>query len=170
MTRTAASQQSHREGPRKKRGRLTRALRRGGGQSLVEFSLLLPVMLIIIFGIIDFGMGLRSYISLTNATREGARFAAVGNPAGSYPANCDGSSNTTVTGRVCVSIEGLNLADMTDVSVDYPDGQAPGNSVIVSADYTYNYITPLGDFIAFFSGGALTETLSLSTSTDMRLE
>lgn len=140
------------------------------GQSLVEFSLLLPVMLIIIFGIVDFGMGLRSYISLTNATREGARFAAVGNPPGSFPSECTGSVSTTVVGRTCVAIEGLDLSEVTDVSVDYPDGQAPGNSVVVTADYTYNYITPLGDFISFFTGGALTETILLSTSTDMRLE
>jgi Flp pilus assembly protein TadG len=127
-------------------------------------------MLIIVFGIIDFGWGLRSYISLTNATREGARFAAVGNPAGSFPSECDGATGTTVIGRTCIAVEGLNLSNITDVAVAYPDGQEPGNSVVVSADYTYEYITPLGDFINFFSGGTLTETLSLSTSTDMRLE
>ncbi len=170
MTRTGGIGRKHRPSAQEMGRRLSGTLHGGRGQSLVEFAFLLPVMLIIIFGIIDFGMGLRSYIALTNATREGARFAAVGNPAGSYPTNCDGLSNTTVTGRVCVSIQGLQLADVTDVSVEYPNGEAPGESVIVSADYTYNYITPLGDFIAFFSGGTVTETLSLSTSTDMRLE
>ena len=140
------------------------------GQSLVEFALILPVLMIMVFGIIDFGLGLRSYISLTNATREGARFAAVGNSAGAYPANCDGTSNTTVIGRVCYTIEGLDLADVDTVSVAYPNGQTPGNSVVVSADYTYNYITPIGDIVDFFSGGTFPDSLSLSTSTDMRLE
>ena len=140
------------------------------GQSLVEFALILPVMIILVFGIIDFGMGLRSYISLTNATREGGRFAAIGNSAGAYPADCDGISNTTVIGRVCYTMEGLALADIGTVGVSYPDGQSPGNSVIVSADYTYNYSTPIGDIIDFFSGGTFPDSLSLSTSTDMRLE
>jgi Flp pilus assembly protein TadG len=139
------------------------------GQSLVEFALVLPVLMILIFGIIDFGMGLRSYISLTNAVREGGRFAALGNPAGE-PSDCDGATNTTVIGRVCVAIEGLNLDDLDDVSVSYPSGQAPGNSVLVSAQYTYEYITPLGDIVGFFSGGTFPETLTLATSTDMRLE
>lgn len=170
MTRTAASQREQRPGDPQRRGRLRRLRRGGRGQSLVEFSLLLPVMLIIIFGIIDFGMGLRSYISLTNATREGARFAAVGNPAGSFPSQCNGTTTTTVIGRTCVAVEGLNRSNITSLTVTYPNGQGPGNSVVVSADYTYEYITPLGDFINFFSGGTLTETLSLSTSTDMRLE
>jgi Flp pilus assembly protein TadG len=140
------------------------------GQSLVEFAMVLPLLVILIFGIIDFGMGLRSYISLTNATREGARFAAVGNVAGAYPANCDGTTNTTVIGRVCVAINGLDLAAVDDVSVTYPDGQAPGNSVIVAAQYTYTFITPLGAIVSRISGGSFDDSLTLSTSTDMRLE
>jgi Flp pilus assembly protein TadG len=169
MTSTQATQSSpgtttHPPVRRSRRGRTERA------QSLVEFALVLPVLLIMVFGIIDFGMGIRSYISLTNATREGARFAAVGNVAGAYPTDCDGATSTTVIGRVCVSIEGLDLTQVQVVSVSYPDGEAPGNSVIVAADYTYNYITPLGDFLDFFSGGSFPDSLALSTSTDMRLE
>jgi len=140
------------------------------GQSLVEFSLVLPVLLIMVFGIIDFGMGLRSYISLTNATREGARFAAVGNPAGAYPDDCDGSTSTSAVGRVCVAMEGLDLGDVQTVSVTYPNGQSPGSDVLVTAEYTYNFITPLGDLMGFFSGGVFPNTLDLQTSTDMRLE
>ena len=132
--------------------------------------MVIPLLVILIFGIIDFGMGLRSYVSLTNATREGARFAAVGNVAGSYPANCDGVSNTTVIGRVCVAIEGLDLSALDDVSVTYPDGQAPGNAVVVSAQYTYTFITPLGDMISFVSGGSFDDSLTLDTSTNMRQE
>jgi len=144
--------------------------RRERGQSLVEFALVLPIMMILIFGIIDFGMGLRSYISLTNATREGARYAAVGNEAGAYPTDCDGSTTTSVIGRVCVAMEGLNLSNVGSVSVAYPSGQTPGAEVVVSADYTYDFITPLGDLIGFFSGGSFPDTLNLSTTTDMRLE
>lgn len=136
----------------------------------MEFSLVLPVLLILVFGIIDFGLGLRSYISLTNATREGARFGAVGNPAGSYPGNCDGTTNTTIIGRVCVAIEGLNLTELQYVTVTYPGGQAPGESVVVEAHYHYQYVTPLGDIVNFFSAGALPAYVNLTTSTDMRLE
>ena len=154
----------------RKRTLLGRLFRGGRGQSLVEFALVLPVLTLLIFGIIDFGMGLRSYISLTNATREGARFAAVGNMAGAYPTDCNGSTNTTVVGRVCVAMEGLDLDDVETVAVSYPDGPAPGNQGGVSAQYTYNYITPLGDIANFFTGGTFPDMLSLSTSTDMRLE
>jgi Flp pilus assembly protein TadG len=170
MTHTSTRHRQHRAELPAKRGVLRRLLRGRRGQSLVEFSLVLPVLLIIVFGIVDFGMGLRSYISLTNATREGARFAAVGNPAGSFPSQCNGTTTTTVVGRTCVAVEGLKRSDITSLTVAYPNGQGPGNSVIVSANYTYHYITPLGDIIHFFSGGTLTKTIALSTSTDMRLE
>jgi Flp pilus assembly protein TadG len=149
---------------------LPRLLRGGRGQSLVEFAMVLPILCILIFGVIDFSLGLRSYISLTNATREGARYAAVGNAAGSFPANCDGVTNTTTVGRVCVAMEGLDLDNIDSLSVTYPNGQSPGNSVVVSAEYTHEFITPLADLASFFSGGSFPDTLSLDTSSDMRLE
>jgi Flp pilus assembly protein TadG len=152
------------------RRRGLRAVDKSRGQALVEFAMVLPMLAILIFGIIDFGVAIHSYIALTNATREGARFAAVGNEAGSYPSNCTGSNSTTTIGRVCTAANGLDLADVSSVTVSYPDGQAPGKSVVVSANYTYHFITPLGALTSFFSGGSFPSTISLSASTDMRLE
>ena len=43
------------------------------GASAVEFALLLPVLMMILFGIIEFGMALYRQAILTNASREGAR-------------------------------------------------------------------------------------------------
>ena len=151
--------------------RFARCLVRGGrGQSLVEFALILPVLVILVLGIVDFGMGLRSYISLTNATREGARFAAVGNQAGAYPIDCNGTTNTSVVGRVCVALEGLKLSNVQNVTVSYPNGQMPGESVVVAANFHYQYITPLPDFVDFFSAGSLPEYINMDATTDMRLE
>lgn len=140
------------------------------GQSLVEFALVLPILLILLLGIVDFGMGLRAYVTLTNATREGARFAAVGNPAGTYPADCTGSFSDSAVGRVCTTLSGLDLDGVQTVSVVYPDGQLPGHSVVVSADYQYEFITPLSAVAGFFSGGSFPGHLDLSATSDMRLE
>jgi Flp pilus assembly protein TadG len=46
------------------------------GSSLVETALIAPVLLIILFGIADAGRAFSSYITMTNAVREGARYAA----------------------------------------------------------------------------------------------
>jgi hypothetical protein len=44
------------------------------GQSLVEFALILPVLVLLVFGTIDIGLGFKTYIALTNASREGVRW------------------------------------------------------------------------------------------------
>jgi hypothetical protein len=53
------------------------AWRSSKGQNLVEFALLAPIVFILLFGIIDFGMYLNQRISVQHAVREGARYAAV---------------------------------------------------------------------------------------------
>ena len=47
------------------------------GQAMVEFALCLPILLILVCGIIDFGWIYYNQISINNAAREGARYAAV---------------------------------------------------------------------------------------------
>lgn len=48
------------------------------GQSLVETALVLPIIVLILMGIIDFGLLFNNYLVLNNASREAARIAAVG--------------------------------------------------------------------------------------------
>jgi Flp pilus assembly protein TadG len=48
--------------------------RRRSGQSLVEFVVVLPVMLLVLLMAIDFGRLLFSYVQITNAAREGAAY------------------------------------------------------------------------------------------------
>jgi len=47
------------------------------GASAVEFALILPILIILVFGIVKFGIAYNNYIALTHAAREGARLAAV---------------------------------------------------------------------------------------------
>jgi hypothetical protein len=84
--------------------------------------------------------------------------------------DCDGSTDTTVVGKVCAVMDGLGLSNLSSVSVTYPDGQLPGESVRVSAQYEYNYITPVNALINFFSAGSVGDTITVSSTTDMRLE
>jgi len=48
------------------------------GASAVEFAIILPILIALVFGIVQFGVAYNKYISLTHAAREGARLAAVG--------------------------------------------------------------------------------------------
>jgi Flp pilus assembly protein TadG len=60
---------------------LTRMLKRlgrsDGGAELIEFSLTLPLLLLVVLGIIEFGFLFREYEIVTNAAREGARIASL---------------------------------------------------------------------------------------------
>jgi hypothetical protein len=136
---------------------------------LVEFVLVFPILIILVFGIIDFAMGVRSYVSLTNATREGARYGAVGNDLGGAVTTCEGQGNADVVGRVCSVAEGLHKAQMTVSPSCDPDCD-PGSSLRVEATYQYDFFTPLGDMIDLFSGGSFPESLDLKSTADMRLE
>ena len=117
---------------------------------------------------------LRAYITVSQATREGARYAAVGNPAGAFTSggagDCNGSTGTTAVGKVCSTMKGLNLDNITDVSVTYPDGNHPGESVRVSVTYHYNYITPIQRLLNFFAAGDVGPSIPVTSTVDMRLE
>jgi hypothetical protein len=54
-----------------------RPQRRGRGQALVEFALVIPIFLLVVLALFDLGRIAFSYNALTNATREGARLAIV---------------------------------------------------------------------------------------------
>ena len=47
------------------------------GASAVEFALILPILVILIFGIVEFAIGFNHYITITHAAREGVRRASV---------------------------------------------------------------------------------------------
>src|SRR3990172_7392481 len=59
-------------------GRVLRQL--PGGQSLVEFTVMLPVLLIMLSGLVEYGILLNYYLDVIDAARDAARFAADGDP------------------------------------------------------------------------------------------
>jgi len=56
---------------------LARRSHRSRGQSLVEFALLLPVLIVILMGLLDFGRAIYAYNAVSEAARNGARVAIV---------------------------------------------------------------------------------------------
>jgi len=159
--------------------KLRKVRRREEAQSLAEFALILPMFLILIFGIIDFGMGLRAYITLAQATREGARYGIVGNQAGTFITggfgDCDGTTTTSIVGKVCSTMNGLNLADIQTVTTECPPTVTsppctPGSPIEVHAEYRYHYITPVRSIVNVLSGGSMPGYLTVRSTVTMRQE
>jgi Flp pilus assembly protein TadG len=61
-------------------GEKQRARRRQRGQSLVETAVIVPILLLLVAAVVDFGRIFDAYIVLTNAVREGARYGTLRDP------------------------------------------------------------------------------------------
>jgi Flp pilus assembly protein TadG len=57
--------------------RLRACARAEGGSQLIEFVIVFPILMLLIAGIVDFGMMFRTFEVVTNASREGARVAVL---------------------------------------------------------------------------------------------
>ena len=153
--------------------KLIRARRKNGekGQALVEFALLVPIFLLLLFAVVDFGMGFYSWITVTNADREGARLGAVHAPLNVASSPCFGkaSLDQCIEDRVRDASDLTNEATKMTVTITNATGN-PGQSVVVKVDYDYDLITPLAGLVEFMSGDTIGPTLNLSSTADMRLE
>ena len=76
-------------------------LRGEEGQDIVEFALVLPILMVVLFGIIDFGWIFYSTAMVANSAREGARFAVM-----NYEDSVSSPGNlTTLTNQVKLNVE-----------------------------------------------------------------
>ena len=123
------------------------------GTTAVEFALVLPVFLILILGIFDFGRYFFVQHTIQYATREGARFALVGNRASSIVQVIkDKASPAVDPGELSIAIFPVtgSYGD-PDNWQDMQDAGNPGAFMRVRTKYAYCFLTPI--IGAFFSNG-----------------
>jgi Flp pilus assembly protein TadG len=125
---------------------------------MVEFALVIPIFLVLVFGIIDFGLGLKAWISITNSAREGARIGAVRGTCEEIRQQVKDTSGGLITSD-----------DQIDISPDDCDSTA-GEPVTVTVSYDYELITPLGGMLSILGGVGLPSSLSIESTSDMRVE
>ena len=127
------------------------------GATAVEFALLLPLLLMMVFGLIDFGRALNAQLTLTQAAREGARLAALGAP---VPA---------VTARTQTAAAGLG-GSVTVTVTSCPAGATQASDAVVHASYSFQFITPVGALAGFLNGGGFGSPIALTATGDMPCE
>ena len=129
---------------------------------------MLPILLLVFAGIVDFALLFQRYLTLSNAAREGARIAVL-----------PGYSQTDVQNRVTQYVqEGTGdstaspTATLTTVTID-PDGAGgkPGfPAAQVTVSLTHNYLV-LGPISRMFGGGAGSfSSITLTVRSTMRVE
>jgi Flp pilus assembly protein TadG len=106
------------------------------GQTMTEFALILPLLVVLLFGIIQFGIIFNDYVTLTDAARAGARTGAVSR----------GNSNPSAACVNQVMNASGNLVQ-ANLTVSCTSPWTPGSDVTVSASYPYN-INLLGWVVA----------------------
>ena len=96
------------------------------GQSMTEFAVVLPVLVLVLFAILQLGIAFNNYLTLTDAVRAGGRTAAVSRRA----------SNPTNVAVTRVRAAGSNL-NQSSLNVTVTSTWQPGADVTVRATYPY---------------------------------
>jgi hypothetical protein len=122
--------------------RALRNFHRGtAGGPIVEFAIIVPVLLLLLFGIVDFARAFFQRNNLVAAAREGARFAAV------MEAPC--GNEAAIRARVISYFSGVgspapaNTAASIPITMDCTTPTSPTNIMVEIVNYPFNPITPL---------------------------
>lgn len=141
----------------KRMGRSLERWREERGQAMVEFALILPILLLLIVGIVEFGRAWHIMQVMTDAAREGARKAAI----------FDETIDSTDVVNVITGELGRSGVDPAKTDIDVVDwNAAPGQPVTVTLGYDYRF-TFFGPIIGWTTGQS---TIPLTTSFQMRNE
>lgn len=104
------------------------------GQTAVEFALAAPILVVLLLGIIQFGVAFHDYVTITDAARAGARKAVV--------ARFNGGTFDSAKQAVRDSASQLDQTKL-DPEVTDPSGLTAGSTVTVTVTYPYSIDIPL---------------------------
>jgi Flp pilus assembly protein TadG len=144
------------------------------GAALVEFALAVPLLLVVIAGVVDFGFAFQRYEVITNAAREGARMATL---PGYTSTEVDAYVRSYVQQGLSMSTSALNTAMPSgSVTVSYTPVTVPAvgggtksvDTAQVDVSYQHNWLL-LGPILSLI-GGNWGTSITLTASSQMRME
>ena len=131
-----------------------RYLHNNRGVAAVEFAICLPILIVLVFGSIEFGLMFYNKQVITNASREGVRSGIV--------TETETADIIQIVENYCddnlISLNGANELQAGSITVSGPDGD---NDLTVRVDYDYNFL---------FAGILGFDQITLSGQTIMRME
>ena len=125
------------------------------GAGLVEFAILAPLFVMLLFGLVEFGLALYSKGVVTNASREGARFGVVY----ATPPKTEGE----ITAKVQEYLTKSGFTDTANINIAWAEGTS-GRSLSVTVAYPYHFQV-LPNFVAGFTGSP-----TITANTEMLME
>jgi len=153
------------------------------GASAVEFAIILPLLVVFLFGIIEFSLMFYDKAVITNASREGARYGILFTPEPRMPIiDEDGRKGIgTIVDDYCKNhlvTFGTDTEQITEVDLEKQDGTVKKNTrceeaddqLVVTVTYHYDFLLVPNMLAAFFSGGAFGSGSDIAAVTRMRCE
>jgi len=137
------------------------------GQSLVEMAISLVVLLWLLSGAVEFGLGFFQFIQLRDAAQEGALYGSIHPPASSSSSD---ANRLAIIARVrSQSNSPVDLSDTSAVTVTVTTTGSGciTDAVVVTVAYTHDLFMP---FAELFTGGAGTIPISASTTDTILVE
>lgn len=121
------------------------------GQAMVELAIILPILLLIVMGIIEFGFMINSYLTISNISREGARAAIVGN------------SYSDIENLIINCSPNLDSSKLNISISPSQESRKSGDTLTVYIIYNYELTVPIISSI-------FNDTVVLNAQTSMRIE
>ena len=131
------------------------------GASAVEFAIVLPLLVLFVFGIIEFGIIFYDKAMITNASREGARKGIVFRDPRVTVGEIQSVVNNYCSGKL------ITFGTNTGPTITVPSGECVNHNdqLIVNVTYQYDFL-----LIPNFIGGVLPNNISIGAITEMRCE
>lgn len=126
------------------------------GAAAVEFALVAPLLFLLVFGIIDFGFGFHAWDAAENASREGARIAAVDPNTSHIIARVQSAASVLDASKLGVTVACSHNNGISFGGCGASTTWAEGDIIRVTVTYDYDFMTPLGTWVGL--GSHLHET------------
>jgi Flp pilus assembly protein TadG len=140
-------------------------LRSERGAVVVEFILVLPIFLVLLLGMFDFGKALNYWIDGTHLSHEGARYAAVGKNPGPGATLAESIQSRADTNEL--QDGGASVTGPVKVCVDFPAGTSEvGDPVEVSVEFTYQFLGYINALYPDMTSATVTNTSTMRLEQD----
>jgi Flp pilus assembly protein TadG len=136
--------------------RLAKALRRTDGANMIEAAIVLPLILLLTFGTIEFASVFYVYLSLQNGVSQATRYAVTGNTAnGASRVDSIKTAMRQATPTLTIPDTAFTFQHLPEGGTTWVGGAGGPNAVErVSVNYTWTFFTPL--MRPFFPSGTMT--------------
>jgi Flp pilus assembly protein TadG len=135
------------------------------GTSAVEFAIILPLLVVFVFGIIEFGLVFYNKAMVTNASREAARAGIVYRDPPLTVAEIQSVAHNYCGGML------VSFGSSSDPTTTVPSGECAnhGDELVVNVAFQYDFLL-IPDFLAAFFAGDIPGSIDVSAVTRMRCE